>query len=93
MHALASILILAVTPPRISEVVIYPDRAQVTRVESLPCGARAVAAFGQIPPAADPASFRARTSLGAVEGLRSEERTRAESFAPEVKAKKFPFSE
>jgi uncharacterized protein (TIGR02231 family) len=86
MHALASILILAVTPPKVSQVVVFPDRAQVTREEKVECSARAVASFPAIPPAADPSSFRAHVSTGTVEGLRSEERTRAETYAPEVKA-------
>jgi|SRR5579871_599053 len=84
MHSL-SILILTLAPPKVSEVVVFPDRAQVTRAQSVACGARAQATFDAVPPAADPASFRARVADGSVEGLRFEERTRADSFAPEVK--------
>lgn len=69
----------------VSQVVVYPDRAQVTRTAQVVCGARAGVAFGEIPPAADPATFRARTSVGTVEGLRAEARTREEAFAPELK--------
>src|SRR5438094_9906942 len=72
-------------PPTISQVVVYPDRAQVTRAQTVECGKRAVARFGAIPPAADPASFRAQAGAGAVEGLRYEEHTLAEAYAPEVK--------
>src|SRR5260221_11632135 len=85
MHTLAAILILALAPPKVSEVVVYPDRAQVTRTVSIACGPRALATFTGIPPAADASTFRARASGGTIEGLRSEERTRAETFAVEVK--------
>ena len=85
MSALFSIVLLAANAPIISQVVVYPDRAQVTRTVELPCGPRAIASFTGIPPSADAASFRARTNLGAIEGLRSEARTREESFAGEVK--------
>ena len=80
------LIVLAAVAPSISQVVVFPSRAQVTRSETIACAAPAVARFAAIPPAADPGSFRATTSLGSVEGLRSETRTRAESFAPEAKA-------
>ncbi|HZS37011.1 MAG TPA: mucoidy inhibitor MuiA family protein [Polyangia bacterium] len=79
------ILMVAMAPPTISQVVVYPDRAQVTRAQSIECGGQKVVRFGAIPPAADPASFRAVASAGAVEGLRYEEHTLAEAYAPEVK--------
>ncbi len=84
MPALSILMLsLAAAPSvKIAQVVVYPDRAQVTRAQNVACGARAVASFEGIPPAADPASFRARASGGTVEGLRSEERTRADAFAP-----------
>lgn len=65
----------------VEQVVVYPDRAHVTRTTTVSCGARALATFEAIPPGVDPGSFRAKTSEGLVEGLRSEERTRAEAFA------------
>ncbi|MBI3073860.1 MAG: mucoidy inhibitor MuiA family protein [Deltaproteobacteria bacterium] len=70
----------------VTKVVVYPDRAQVTREARIACGPRAVANFAGITPSADPASFRARTNLGAIEGLRTEVRTRDQVFAPDVKA-------
>jgi uncharacterized protein (TIGR02231 family) len=65
--------------------VVYPDRAQVTRERSTSCGARAPAVFDQIPPSADPASFRAVARGGSVEGLRFEEQIQ-EAFGAEFKA-------
>lgn len=65
----------------VSQVVVYPDRAQVTRETSVPCGGRVLAVFEGISSAAEQGSFRARSSLGRVEGLRSEERTREESLS------------
>ena len=64
--------------------VVYPDRAQITRERSAPCGARTPAVFDQIPPAADPASFRAVARGGTVEGLRFEEQTQ-EAYGAEFK--------
>jgi uncharacterized protein (TIGR02231 family) len=85
MHTIALVVMMSLPTPRVSKVVVYPDRAQVTREVDLLCSARATASFTAIPPAADPASFRAHASLGTVEGLRSDSRTRAEAYAPEVK--------
>ncbi|MFZ5470113.1 MAG: mucoidy inhibitor MuiA family protein, partial [Myxococcota bacterium] len=82
-----ALLFAAPPPPKIAQVVVYPDRAQVTRAEKVTCTAqpRAVA-FGQIPPAAEPASVRARVRGGTLEGLRTEVRTRQELYAPELSA-------
>ncbi len=85
MNVLSTILFLATAPTTVTQVVVYPDRASVTRTAEVACGPRATARFSGIPPAVDPGSFRARTSLGALAGLRAEERTRAEAFAPEAK--------
>src|SRR5438105_302769 len=84
MHTIL-ISLYALAPSHVARVVVYPDRAQVVREESLACGPRALVRFEAIPPAADAASLRARTSVGTIEGLRSEQRTRAEAYAPEVK--------
>ncbi len=85
MHAIALVMMVALPQAKISKVVVYPDRAQVTRALDVECSARATATFSAIPPAADPTSFRAHASVGAVEGLRYEAQTRAEEYAPEVK--------
>jgi uncharacterized protein (TIGR02231 family) len=66
-------------------VVVYPDRAQVTREHAATCGAQKPVVFDQIPPAADPATFRAVARGGTVEGLRFEEQTQ-EAFGAEFKA-------
>src|SRR5947207_14696509 len=87
MNAIVSILLLATAAPvpAVQSVVVFPDRAQVTRVTKIECGARALATFEGIPPAADPATFRAKVSDGVVDGLRFEERTRREAFNAEVR--------
>lgn len=76
-----SVIALVVSASSVDQVVVYPDRAQVTRTTSIPCGPRATAVFEALPPAADVQSFRAKSTEGLVEGLRHEERTRAEAFA------------
>lgn len=68
----------------VSKVVVYPDRAQVTRTATLRCGPRAVATFEGLPPAADPQSFRAKVDVGVLEGLTAEERPRKERFSPQL---------
>ena len=47
---------------RISRVVVYPDRAQVSRIASVSCGERALVHFTGLPPAADAASRCGRQS-------------------------------
>jgi uncharacterized protein (TIGR02231 family) len=54
------------------EVVVFPDRAQVTRVTPVTCGTRTAIVFENVPPAALSDSFRARMSEGTVDGLRAE---------------------
>lgn len=69
---------------RVRSVVIYPDRAQVTRAREVECGERVAVVFSGLPPAAEVGSLRAAISSGRVEGLRSEVRPRAAAFAREV---------
>jgi len=69
---------------RVSRVVVYPDRAQVSRTAQVSCGARVPLRFSGLPPAADASSLRAQASLGRIEGLRSEERVLTESFAKRI---------
>jgi len=73
-------------PSKVVKVVVYPDRAQVTRQQSVACGAQQVVAFPGVPPSADPASFRAQVEGGTLDGLRAEEKPQAEPFGPEVQA-------
>ena len=90
MHPIAtSLFLLLVTPPApITRVVVYPDRAQVTRTASIPCGRATAVAFEGIPPSADPASLRAHASAGSgaipIGGLRWEQRTRKEALSAEA---------
>ncbi len=65
------VLVLASTGAP-DEVVVYPDRAQVTRVTPVTCGSRTAIVFENVPPAAVGDSFRARMSDGTVDGLRAE---------------------
>ncbi|MBE2250505.1 MAG: mucoidy inhibitor MuiA family protein [Myxococcus sp.] len=71
MMTLAALLVLASTTAP-DEVVVYPDRAQVTRVTPVSCGSRTALVFEGVPPAAVADSFRARMSEGTVDGLRAE---------------------
>jgi uncharacterized protein (TIGR02231 family) len=84
MHPLPLMMLALVAPAKVSSVVVYPDRALVTRVETVACSGRALAAFESVPPAADPSSFRARSEDATVESLVAEERPRKESFGPEL---------
>jgi uncharacterized protein (TIGR02231 family) len=86
MHTLPLMMLALVAPAKVSSVVVYPDRAQVTRVETVPCSGRALAVFESVPPAADPASFRARSENATVESLVAEERSREAHFGPELEA-------
>jgi uncharacterized protein (TIGR02231 family) len=73
---------------QIKRVVVYPDRAVVTRAVEIPCGAHVIAAFPGVPPAADPQSFRAVASVGAVDGVRWQEQQRPEAFAAGAEKRK-----
>jgi uncharacterized protein (TIGR02231 family) len=79
------LLVPALAQAAVVSVVVYPDRAQVTRERSATCGGRTPAVFDQIPPAADPTTFRAVARGGTVEGLRFEEQTQ-EAFGAEFRA-------
>src|SRR4051812_41523792 len=52
--------------PAIDQVVVFPDRAQVTRVADITCAPKIRADFIDISPAAGGDSFRARVSEGTV---------------------------
>lgn len=84
MYSLPLMMLALVAPAKVSSVVVYPDRAQVTRVETVACTGRALAVFESVPPAADPSSFRARSEDATVESLVAEEHSRKEEFSPEL---------
>ncbi|WNG50752.1 mucoidy inhibitor MuiA family protein [Archangium minus] len=86
MHTLPLMMLALVAPAKVSSVVVYPDRALVTRVETVACSGRALAVFESVPPAAEPSSFRARSEDATVESLVSEERPLRSEFAPELEA-------
>ena len=69
---------------RVARVVLYPDRAQVTREATVSCGDRVLVPFDGLPPAADAASLRAQSSSGHIDGLRSEVRVRSEAYNQKV---------
>ena len=86
MHSLPLTLwILASAPSSsLTSVVVYPDRAQVTREQTVKCEGRStLARFEELPPAADPTSFRAHADRGTVEGLLATENTRESRFGAE----------
>jgi uncharacterized protein (TIGR02231 family) len=84
MHTLPLMLVALSLPTQVSSVVVYPDRAEVTRTQTVTCSSRPLAAFEAVPPAADPASFRASVQGATVESLVVEERPRPERYGPEL---------
>ncbi|ATB28814.1 mucoidy inhibitor MuiA family protein [Melittangium boletus] len=86
MHSLPLMLLALTAPAKVSSVVVYPDRALVTRVETVACTQGALAVFESVPPAADPSSFRARSEDATVESLVAEERSREGAFGAESEA-------
>jgi len=72
----------------IKRVVVYPDRAMVTRAVKIPCGAHAIASFPGIPPAADVQSFRAAASAAVVDGVRWQEQPRKDAYGPRAETLK-----
>ncbi|KFE71301.1 mucoidy inhibitor MuiA family protein [Hyalangium minutum] len=84
MHTLSLTLWVLAATPSVSSVVVYPDRAQVTRAQTVTCTGRdTLARFEELPPAADPSSFRARADRGTVEGLLASEHTRQTRYGAE----------
>lgn len=76
---IASVLVLlAANPP--TSVVLYPDRAQVSRAVDVACGARVAVTFDDVPPGAVPDSFRATVRQGSVDGLRAERVTKEKEY-------------
>jgi len=86
MLALVSTLAALAAPPTpVVKVVVFPDRAQVTRAVDVACGARKVVTFANIPPSAERESVRAQIDVGSVDGLRVEERPQTEAFSTEAR--------
>jgi N-terminal domain of unknown function (DUF4140) len=79
-----ALLLAAAAQPGISEVVVYPDRARVTRKQLAACGRAATVELGGLPPAADVASLRAAVTDGELRGLWTEERARENAFSAEL---------
>lgn len=78
-------MIALLVASQVARVVVYPDRAQVTRAQEVACGALAVkVTFASLPPSADPGSLRAQTSEGGVESVDVVEEPRATAFSAEV---------
>src|SRR5688572_30844508 len=86
MYSLPLMMLALAAPAKVSSVVVYPDRAQVTRVETVACSGYALAVFEPVPPSADPSSSRARSEDATVEGLVAGERSRKAEFSPELAA-------
>lgn len=70
----------------VSKVVVYPDRAQVSRTTQVACSDKAVARFLSLPPAANPSSVRAQIDVpgGRVLGVRTEEQVRSAAYSKQV---------
>lgn len=84
MNALVLAVLASSSAP--DQVVVFPDRAQVTRLATITCGARVAVEFEGIPPVAAQDSFRARVTGGSVDGMRGELVTREREFSPKAEA-------
>lgn len=82
MNALLLVVLSSTTAP--DRVVVFPDRAQVTRALTLTCGARVLVNFENIPPSATQDSFRARVTGGSIDGLRAELVKQEKEFSPKA---------
>ncbi len=82
MIALVAAALASTAAP--TSVVVYPDRAQVTRLAPVTCGNRVPLTFTEVPPAAAADSFRARVSEGTVDGLRANLQAKDKEFGPKA---------
>lgn len=82
MSALVLLVLASASAP--DSVVVFPDRAQVTRKTTVSCGERVATEFTNIPPGAAQDSFRARVSGGSIDGMRAELVRRDKEFNPKV---------
>lgn len=80
------VLMLLASTSAPDRVVVFPDRAQITRTTQLTCGARVPVSFEGIPPAAAQDSFRAQLVGGSIDGLRAELMTREKEFSARAEA-------
>lgn len=71
---------------RVSKVVVYPDRAQVTRVGQVSCGDKVLVRFVGLPPATDAQSVRAQLDVpgASVLGVRTESEIWSAPYAKQV---------
>jgi uncharacterized protein (TIGR02231 family) len=86
-----SLVLAAVVPP--GEVVVYPDRARVSRTQTLSCAAPVPVVFDGLPPATDERSIAAVGDDAQIEGVTirrmepsSEEETRSGALGKELAA-------
>ncbi|MBJ6760678.1 mucoidy inhibitor MuiA family protein [Myxococcaceae bacterium JPH2] len=84
MHVLPLTLWALVAPAQVSSVVVYPDRAQVTRVKNVECASDTTVHFEDLPLSAEPDSLRARTTAGTAEGLTYSEAPNPEALHTEL---------
>jgi uncharacterized protein (TIGR02231 family) len=82
----ALILTILASTSAADRVVVFPDRAQVTRLTQVTCGARVPVSFEHIPPVAAQDSFRARVTGGSIDGMRAELVTQEKEFSPKAEA-------
>ncbi|MCP3097352.1 mucoidy inhibitor MuiA family protein [Myxococcus sp. K15C18031901] len=76
-------LLALAASPQVSSVVVYPDRAQVTRVQDVTCARATTAVFDHLPQATARDSFRARATGATLEGLTAETRQRTQELTAE----------
>ncbi len=65
---------------KIARVVVFPDRAEVTRSADVACAADAAVEFNRLPPSIDPASLRAACSSATVVAVELQHRPQSEAF-------------
>ncbi len=82
MIALTLAMVLGAAP-QVSSVVVYPDRATVTRSLAVQCAGTSTVTFESIPPAADASTVRAKARGATVEGLVTREEITPTAFSPE----------
>ncbi len=85
MNALLLVILSSASVP--DSVVVFPDRAQVTRTTKLQCGERVPVSFENIPPVAAQDSFRATLKgAGSIDGLRAELISREKEYSEKAAA-------
>jgi uncharacterized protein (TIGR02231 family) len=71
---------------KIEQVLVFTDRAQVTRVGDVACGPSSMLEFSLLPPSIDAASLRAEAGSAAIESMELKSRARSEAFSAQVEA-------